>query len=373
LEYYGKRHSRAIPTAQPQEQPLQLVQEFPAAKKWIKGRSRWSGRQDPKSTQLAVRQSNKNKARVTASNHTFPCSHATRCAAMAGHHAHLVYPHNAPAPRLSLENFHFIGLDLDYTIARYHNDLAPLVQRCTIRALERFGYAASAFDGCEASIVQKGIVIDIASGDLIKLGSDGRIAAALHGSEWRSAESIAAVHGVGSWRLFRCLQRQEDHDGYWLFVTAFDCPIIPLWARIVELMDRRDPAVAHVMPGDYMAVRKHFYGALDWIFDNKAAWDGEYASSAGVHGLLGGLSTTSRNNCPRTSQAAAAASLTHYERRQSITFYHGQASVSYCKGCELAGTPLSSRRTRSRCVSGCECQVRSQQLRGYSGRVHGLG
>jgi len=54
---------------------------------------------------------------------------------MASQHSHLTYS-PLPSPRLDLRGFHWIGFDLDYTVARYHNDLIRLVQQCTTRALE---------------------------------------------------------------------------------------------------------------------------------------------------------------------------------------------------------------------------------------------
>ncbi len=196
----------------------------------------------------------------------------------AGHHAHLVYHKSEPQSPNSLEDFHWIGFDLDYTVARYHNDLANLIQTCIIRALRRSGYEATCFEGFDRSVVQKGIIVDYITGDLIKLNAEGRVTTALHGTEWRTEESIAAVYGTGPWRFFGSLQQQARHDDYFLFVTAFDSPVLPLWACIVARMDRRDPSVAHVPPGDYQCVRRHIGDAFNWIFDNKLAWESESAA-----------------------------------------------------------------------------------------------
>lgn len=174
---------------------------------------------------------------------------------MASQHSHLTYS-PVPGPRLDLRGFHWIGFDLDYTVARYHNDLIRLVQQCTTRALEQSGYAPSCFDGIDESLIQKGIIVDLGTGDLIKLDALGHVRAALHGQRWRSIDEIYSVYGDGPWRFYDYLRRQERHDGYWLVITPFDAPMQPLWARIVELMDRCDPRVSHVRKGDYDAVRR---------------------------------------------------------------------------------------------------------------------
>ena len=88
----------------------------------------------------------------------------------------------------------------------------------------------------------QGLIVDLCTGDLIKLDSVGRVTAALHGERWRSLDEIATVYGVAEWRLYGHLSRVENHRDYWLLVTAFDTPAQPIWARIVDLMARGTPA-----------------------------------------------------------------------------------------------------------------------------------
>ena len=102
----------------------------------------------------------------------------------------------------------------------------------------------------------QGLIVDLCTGDLIKLDSVGRVTAALHGERWRSLDEIATVYGVAEWRLYSHLSRVENHRDYWLLVTAFDTPAQPIWARIVDLMARGDARVAHVPKHDFCAVQR---------------------------------------------------------------------------------------------------------------------
>eukprot|EP01051_Picozoa_sp_SAG22_P004267 SAG22_NODE_225_length_14728_cov_58.742361_2_plen_308_part_00 len=96
----------------------------------------------------------------------------------------------AAAGRLRLQDLRFIGFDLDHTIARYHLPaLFELVHTSLALALCRLGhYTLAQLIGAEhatpaadyranGSIIAKGVVFDARTGDLLKLGADGRVLA----------------------------------------------------------------------------------------------------------------------------------------------------------------------------------------------------
>ena len=100
---------------------------------------------------------------------------------------------------VNISKFNWVGFDLDHTVIRYR---LPNLYRLIYTHLSRFlveekGYDRSLLDpiGKQYDLMQKGIILDSAKGNFLKLASNGYILRAVHGTHPLSGEEIAASYG----------------------------------------------------------------------------------------------------------------------------------------------------------------------------------
>ena len=96
------------------------------------------------------------------------------------------------------------GFDLDHTLVRYRLPATyELIHTCLTRYLCNVkGYAASvAATPLDHAFVCKGIVLDLKTGDFLKLDERGVVRRARHGvrSGWMSPEACARAYGDAPW------------------------------------------------------------------------------------------------------------------------------------------------------------------------------
>ena len=156
-----------------------------------------------------------------------------------------------PLPR----QLRWLGLDLDHTLIRYHLRAAfALIYRSLCRSLcegghcalgELLGGGGDAVADFEAhsDIVAKGLVFDFETGDLLKLDGQGYVCLAQHGvrAPPLSPAEIRQRYGRRPWRHFAALQTEPrgSADTFRSCLENFDAPAALLYARLVDLHDRR--------------------------------------------------------------------------------------------------------------------------------------
>lgn len=169
-----------------------------------------------------------------------------------------------------LQKYAWLGFDLDHAVARYRvQHVMRLVFACLTRGLEELkGWPREVFltapegfetvhqnlthslgidmvvgdakDGTEAghglgwipSFVQKGLVFDFDTGDLLKLDSDGMIRGGYHGlrrlssADLRSTYGEVQADGRTAWTRwkFDLLRIQSRHESFFVLITYFDIP-----------------------------------------------------------------------------------------------------------------------------------------------------
>lgn len=211
-----------------------------------------------------------------------------------------------------------IALDLDHTIALYHDRaLSRLIYSCVTEALITIcagRYPRSIFEqrlslqGRARSIsepptgepawiaerarvleeswelLQRGLVVDFKTGDLLKLSYNGHVLKAWHGLTSCSDDDIERKYPGRLWPSFPQLQRMEKIPHAFVQLTAFDWPSQLSICQCVHHFDSSrsgdDKAEAGtgagaVAPLDdgvmYAQIMKDHISSFDFIFDNVKA------------------------------------------------------------------------------------------------------
>jgi len=155
---------------------------------------------------------------------------------------------------LSLEDYDCIGFDLDHTLCRYN--VGPMI-RFEYELLATFLVDKRGYDPAikmrdfdlDQEFLCKGLTLDIERGNLLRLGRDGMVLAACHGTRKMSDVEIERVYG-------RCRKKHimADYATHLQkngplgmgdlrvmvhsFMDYFDYPTILLCARIVDVLDQ---------------------------------------------------------------------------------------------------------------------------------------
>ncbi|CAH0774170.1 unnamed protein product [Bemisia tabaci] len=154
------------------------------------------------------------------------------------------------APSLSLDDYDCIGFDLDNTLGEYQL-LANAKLEFDLFAkylVERKGYDSSIFlppFEDEIDFVQRGLILDNFKGNILKIGHDGTVLRACHGTKAMSDEEIAETYGPErKWNIG--VEYCSNPLTYWegslaeqmrTLLDYFDTPASLLFARAVDAVD----------------------------------------------------------------------------------------------------------------------------------------
>ena len=198
-----------------------------------------------------------------------------------------------------------LAFDLDHALLRYRvPELMSLIYTCLRDALvEGRAVPESAFAAGWAGerAVAKGLILDLHTGDLLKLDGKGVVAAAAHGTARIDAAAISRVYGHGAaWPGMAALATHARSPAFFVWLTYFDMPAMRLAQQLVDWRDAQsggavempapppaaywaplpaaagtDAAATPVQPR-YASVATDLLWAFERVFDNETAWDGPF-------------------------------------------------------------------------------------------------
>ena len=141
-------------------------------------------------------------------------------------------------------------LDVEHVLVRFRaRAYYPLVYRCVAEYLveqrgNAYARAALAPESFDFAFGARGLVFDVATGDLVRLDARGRVIAARHGAARPAplaAADVAARHrarGSGAWPHFGELRRGVARSKHYvLLLSPRDVPLALLLARMVDAAD----------------------------------------------------------------------------------------------------------------------------------------
>jgi len=154
---------------------------------------------------------------------------------------------------LRMSKIEAVGFDMDYTLAIYHmRRIEQLSFEMTLKSLiEHYGYSPDISQVLyDHQFVMRGLVVDKANGNLIKMDRYGHVGRAYHGRHPLSAER---------WRrLYRELRINLKSPEYAWIDTLFALPEACLYAGIIDLLEPRGPL-------DYAKLYDHIREAIDTV------------------------------------------------------------------------------------------------------------
>lgn len=146
-----------------------------------------------------------------------------------------------------LKDYDCIGFDLDHTFIQYRLDnLYPMIYSCFAQVLvKEKGYDCSLLeDNFEdfKDFCLKGLVLDTIKGNILKLGVDGIILRASHGTQQLTRKEITDYYGEQQiWPKFSNLKENpiQHSNIFRVFENYFDLPVMVICARIVDTIDKK--------------------------------------------------------------------------------------------------------------------------------------
>lgn len=142
---------------------------------------------------------------------------------------------------LRLANVEMVGFDMDYTLAIYHlRRIEQLSFDLTLsRLVTDFGYPAElGLLHYDHGFVMRGLVVDKAHGNLIKLDRFGSVGRAYHG--------LSPLRDQDWQRLYRDARIRLTSDRYAWIDTLFSLPEAWLYAAIIDFLERQKRPVDYV-------------------------------------------------------------------------------------------------------------------------------
>jgi len=131
---------------------------------------------------------------------------------------------------------------MDHTLVQYHiPNLYKLIHKMMVDNLVQQGFPRSVFDvAFDPSLVGKGLILDLDTGDLIEVDSDGIVTSARHGtSHILSPKEIDQRYGRHrQWGYFELLEKQQRHPNFAAFLTHFDVPVQHVCSLLVDYYDK---------------------------------------------------------------------------------------------------------------------------------------
>ena len=175
----------------------------------------------------------------------------------------------------SLDDYDAIGFDLDNTVVRYR--VANMVQM-EYNVLVEFLLRERGYSGrhlCrplheDQDMLQKGLVVDFARGNLLRINRRGNVLQAAHGRKLLSRDEIRAIYGEECvWSIGKSFA--ENILGAWNgpmseklrnLLDYFDMPSSVIFSRIVETLDEENggkPLAEYNIWPDILAGLMHIY------------------------------------------------------------------------------------------------------------------
>lgn len=154
---------------------------------------------------------------------------------------------------LNLATVHWVGFDMDYTLAIYRRDpFDALTFRLTVeRLIENFGYDEALRNyEYDPEFAIRGLVIDKKTGHILKMNVFRHVGKAWHGLHEVPVEERSR---------YRKDIPQISSERYRLLDTLFEVPEAYIFAILVDMMDRGD------MPPDYARLADDVRAAIDGI------------------------------------------------------------------------------------------------------------
>ncbi|XP_055888000.1 5'-nucleotidase domain-containing protein 1-like isoform X1 [Biomphalaria glabrata] len=150
---------------------------------------------------------------------------------------------------INFTEYDVLGFDMDFTLARYK--LVPFFNMvydsiCQYLVEEK-RYSAEIFHNLheDKDLIYKGLIVDFDKGNVLKLGHDGVILRATHGSKKLSSSDIDQVYGKE--RKFPEFEAfisgvRSPFNKWRFFENFFDMPALVAFARIVDSLGKLEPA-----------------------------------------------------------------------------------------------------------------------------------
>lgn len=147
-----------------------------------------------------------------------------------------------------LSDYDCIGFDLDHTLIQYKLDsFYPFVYKMFTQALvTEKGYDACLLEDEFEDLKDfclRGLVLDIKKGNILKLGKDGAILRATHGTREMTKEEVKECYGGKNvWPEITLLKENPSQHSTIMrvFESYFDLPVAVVCARIIDMIDRKN-------------------------------------------------------------------------------------------------------------------------------------
>ncbi|XP_053315875.1 5'-nucleotidase domain-containing protein 1 isoform X2 [Spea bombifrons] len=165
----------------------------------------------------------------------------------------------------SVSDCDIIGFDLDHTLCQYklresnkliYDSFAQYLVAEKGYSEELLSVAPEEWDFCS-----KGLVLDLEKGNFLKLGADGTILRACHGTKTMSAEQIEEAYGEKrEWKHFKAINGTYARSAkYYFYDNYFDLPGALLCAKIVDTLETTDGEKTFDFWKDMISAIEHNY------------------------------------------------------------------------------------------------------------------
>ena len=147
---------------------------------------------------------------------------------------------------LDLASIDAVGFDLDHTLALYDDQAVNLLAaEETVDTLRIRGYSPGDLPFEIMSTVARGLSMDLRHGNVLKIGADGQVKLARHGTKWLSDRDIAIGYGAYD---------PADESATWHVHSTFDTPTLWFFSALGPgIRDAADAAYAAQLLRDIRA------------------------------------------------------------------------------------------------------------------------
>ncbi|XP_073238893.1 5'-nucleotidase domain-containing protein 1-like [Porites lutea] len=177
----------------------------------------------------------------------------------------------------SLNDYDWIGFDLDHTLIQYKLDyLYPFIYKIFTEALVKDkGYDSSLLqDNFEdlKDFCLRGLILDTQKGNILKIDKDGFILRATHGTKQMTREEITDTYGEKSiWPEINSLKENPSQQSsmFRVFENYFDLPVMVICARLIDIIDKKNGRLEkyNFWP-DVIYMLRHVFNPLNFSDQN---------------------------------------------------------------------------------------------------------